>query len=143
MSTSSAAARNARINGVSMNALLAAGSAVSYPTFRIRTSANADLIVVNLHQTTPIGTAVNGVATVAAPQGEASWVDFTQTGTSGTAAKAVLCDRDNTVTETLSVGVTGSGEEVTLASLTIDGAVGVTFGAAPTITAVETYDPTP
>lgn len=141
MSTLSTAARNAARNAV--NALADAGAG-TYPTLRYQTSADADLLVINLDTTKAIADAVAGVSTFNPPDGGASWVDYEQLPSSaGVVGKAVIADKDGTVVETGSVGVTGSGEEFELTSLTLATDIPVKFSAAPTVTQRETYDPTP
>lgn len=130
MSTYSTAARNAARDAIS--ALLVAGSG-TYPTMKIRDAAQVTLVSVNLNATTPIGAASNGVATVAPPFGEATWVGYVVTPVAnGTAADCVFCDKDGTVVETGTVGT--SGAEVILSSLTIQTTVAIAFTAAPTLT---------
>lgn len=141
MSTLSTAARNAARNAI--NALADAGSG-TYPTLQYRTSAHAALLSIQLNSTKAIGDAVAGVSTFAAPNGEATWVGFSQLPSSaGTAAEVVLCDKDGNVVETYSLGTTGSGEEFTLTTQNLVTDVPVTFSAAPTVTQRDVYDPTP
>lgn len=141
MSTLEIAARNAARNAV--NALVDAGVG-TYPTLRLRTSGDADLLVVNLNTTKAIADAVAGVATMNPPDGEGTWVNYQQLPSSaGVVAKGVVCDKDVNVVETASVGVTSSGEEIELTSLTLATDIPVKFAAAPTLTQRETYDPTP
>jgi hypothetical protein len=141
MSTLTTAARNAARNAV--NALVDAGVG-TYPTLRLQTSGDADLLVINLNTTKAIADAVAGVSTMNPPDGEGTWVDYQQLpGSAGVVAKGVVCDKDSTVVETASVGTTGSGEEIELTSLTLATDIPVKFSAAPTLTQRETYDPTP
>lgn len=140
MSTLSTAARNAARNAI--NALVDAG--VSNGQLKYLTSGDAELLVITLDGTKAIADAVTGVSTFNAPDGEATWVDFEATPTAGgTCAKVVLADSDDTVVETFSVGTTGSGEEFELTSLTLSTEIPVVFSAAPTVTQIATYDPTP
>lgn len=143
MSTISDAARNAARDAI--NALLTSGSAVSYPTLRVRDSSNNVLLSIDLNATTPFGAASAGVATANAPvSGGGSWATFSQAPSQdGLADHAVYCDRDNTVIETLSVGATGSGEEFELSNLNLVTTSNVTMTTAPTVTALASYDPTP
>lgn len=141
MSTLSTAARNAARNAI--NALLDAGSG-SNPSMLIRDGSQTTLVEITLDGTKAIADAVAGVSTMNAPDGEASWSGYSVApDASGTAADCVLRDTDDNIVETLSVGVTGSGEEVELGSLSIQTGVNVVFSAAPTATQRATYDPTP
>lgn len=141
MSTLTTAARNAARNAI--NALADAGAG-SNASLRYRTSADADLLVVTLDGTKAIADAVAGVSTFNAPDGEATWVDYEQNpSATGTCAKLVLCDTDGDDVEEYSIGITGSGEEATVSTLSFDTAVAMKWSAAPTATQRETYDPTP
>lgn len=125
------------------NALLDAGTG-TYPTARYRTSGDADLLVINLDATKAVADAIDGVSTFNPPAGAGSWVGYQQLpSAAGTVAKVALCDKDDNVRETCSVGTTGSEEEWKLTSLTLATDIPVTFNAAPTVTQRETYDPTP
>lgn len=104
------------------------------PTLKIRTAADADLLIITLNGTAAFGDAVAGVATANAPQtGGGSWATFSQNPTAnGTAAKAAFCDGDGNVLFVCSVGT--SGAEVNFDTLTFDTSVAVTTDTAPTIT---------
>lgn len=143
MSTLATAARNAARDAI--NDLLEAGSAVTYPSMRFRTAGDAELMTVNLAATSPFGASSAGVATANAPiTGGGAWATFSQNPTAdGTAAKVVLCDRDNTVVETLSVGATGSGEEFEVSNVNFVTTSAVTTTTAPTVNIRASYDPTP
>lgn len=143
MSTLSAAARNAARDAI--NDLLEAGSTVTYPSMRFRTAADADLLVIDLAQTSPFAAASAGVAAANNPiTGGGSWATFSQNPSdNGVAAKLVLCDRNETVVETLSVGATGSGEEFEVANTTFATTSAITATTAPTVNIRESYDPTP
>jgi len=131
MATLSTDARNTACDAVT--ALLNAGAGAN-PQLIIRTAAQATLCTIDLDSTDAVGDAVAGVATVAAPDGEASWVGYQiNPSADGVAADAVVVDKDATVVYTLTVGITAS-VDLQLATLTLQTAVPITFSAAPTIT---------
>ena len=140
MSTISSAARTVARNAI--NTLVDAGSGTN-PTLRYRTAADADLLVINLNATKAIADAVDGVSAINPPAGEASWVGYSQYPTAaGTAAKVVLCDKDGTIVETGSLGVTGdTSAEFHLGSLTMDTGVAANWSAAPTVSQRASYTP--
>lgn len=141
MSTLSTAARSAARNAI--NALADAGAGAN-PTLRFRTAADLDLLSVTLDGAKAIADAVSGVSEFNPPDGEASWVDYSQLpSAAGICAKVVLCDKDATVVETYSIGVVGSGEETEVLSLTFATDIPLKWSAAPTVTQRATYDPTP
>lgn len=131
MATLSTDARNTACDAVT--ALLNAGAG-SNPQLIIRTGAQAPLCTINLNGTDAVGDAAAGVATVAPPAGEGSWVGYQiNPSADGVAADAVVVDKDATVVYTLTVGVT-AGVDLQLATVTLQTAVPITFSAAPTIT---------
>jgi hypothetical protein len=142
MSTLSNTARTTARNAI--NALVDGGAGTN-GTLRYQTSTDADLLVITLNGTKAITDATNGVSPLAAPvSGGGSWSTFSQLPSAGgVVAKVVLANKAGVVVETFSVGVTGSGEEFTLDSLTLDVGVAVTMTTAPTVTQRASYDPTP
>jgi hypothetical protein len=133
MATLSTNARNTSCDAVT--ALLNAGSGAN-PQLIIRTAAQATLCTINLDGTDAVGDAVAGVATVAPPAGEGSWVGYQiNPSADGVAADAIVVDKDAATVYELTVGVTaGPGVDLQLATLTLQTAVPITFSAAPTIT---------
>jgi hypothetical protein len=141
MSTLSTSARNAARNAI--NALADAGSG-TYPTLNFQTSGDSNLLIINLDSTKAIADAVTGVSTFNPPNGESSWVGFQQTpSAAGTLDHVVLLNTDGTEVERYSVGVTSSGEEFEVTTLSLTTDVPLSFAAAPTVTQRESYDPTP
>jgi hypothetical protein len=133
------ASRNAARNAINA---LADGGAGTYPTLRYQTAADADLLVVNLDTTKAIADAVAGVSTFNPPDGEASWVGYSQFPSgNGTVAKCVLTNRAGTVVETYNVGLTGSSAEVKLDTLTMATTTAVQWSAAPTVQQLASYTP--
>jgi hypothetical protein len=131
MATLSTDARNTACDAVT--ALLNAGAGAN-PQLIIRTAAQATLCTVNLDGTDAVGDAVAGVATVAPPAGEGSWVGYQiNPSADGVAADAIVVDKDAATVYELTVGVT-AGVDLQLATLTLQTAVPITFSAAPTIT---------
>lgn len=140
MGTRSTAARNAALN--SDISLLIAGSG-DYPMYQILDASDNVLVSVDLDDAAP-ATVSNGVMTLAAPYGESTWEGYKKTpAQNGTAAKVVLADTDGNAVITQSVGIVGSGEEVILPSLSIVTTTDIEWSAAPTVTQIATYDPTP
>lgn len=107
------------------------------PTLRIRTAADADLLVIDLNATAAFGASSSGIKTAAAPvSGGGAWATFSQNpSVSGTAAKAVWCDGDVTALFESTIGTVAAGTaEVQFDTLTFDTAVAATTSVAPTIT---------
>ena len=123
----------------SINTLLEAGSAVSYPRISFQTAGDTVLHEIDLPATNPLGTPTNGVSDFAAPQGEASWVDYTMTIGAGvtdqTPAKVVYYNRDNVAVDehTVSTVAAGTGDWQ-FSSTTWNTGDEFTFSATPTYT---------
>lgn len=134
--------KNAALDG--STAILNNGSAVSYPTLRLRDASNTVLVQIDLDGSDAVAAAVGGVATVNPPNGEVTWVDYSINPIAdGTIDHGVFCDKDETPQIRASVGASGSGEDIEVAQLAITTALDMRFSAAPTITQIALYDPTP